>query len=109
MSSTRETSLGRAMTPAERCYLSQAFLDIASFDYRYQPKFDREYFRAKYPGFGDDVIDILVLYERGIRFKEFKALLKKGRIPKPAPALVEIKRYEEGYSPFEGGFERMSS
>jgi hypothetical protein len=49
-----------------------------------EPEFNRDYFRAKYPGFSVDVIDILALYEKGMRFKEFKVLLKKGRAPEPA-------------------------
>ena len=74
-----ETSLGRAMTPDELEYLSKAFLDISAFDYKNEPVFDRKYFKAKYPGFTDDVIDILVLFEKGIRFKEFKQLLEGAR------------------------------
>lgn len=51
MSNPCETSLGRAMTPTERNYLNQALLDIAAFDYKCQPEFNRKYFRAKYSGF----------------------------------------------------------
>jgi hypothetical protein len=96
-----ETSLGRAMSASELEYLNKAFLDISAFDYKNEPVFDREYFRNKYPGFTDDVIDILVLFEKGIRFKEFKQLLKKGRVPRQK-ALIEIKRFKEGVSPFDG-------
>jgi hypothetical protein len=100
-----ETSLGRAMTPDVLEYLSKAFLDISVFDYTNE--FDRKYFKAKYPGF-DDVIDILVLFEKGIPFKEFKQLLKKGRAPRQK-ALVEIQRFKEGVSPFDGSQCKMGT
>ena len=103
-----ETSLGRAMTPDELEYLSKAFLDISAFDYKNEPVFNRKYFKAKYPGFTDDVIDILVLFEKGIRFKEFKQLLKKGRAPRQK-ALVEIQRFKEGVSPFDGSQRKMGT
>jgi hypothetical protein len=87
------------MTPDELEYLSKAFLDISAFDDKNDPVFDSKIFKAKYPGFTDDVIDILMLFEKGIRFKEFKHLLKKGRAPR-RKTLVEIQRFKEGVSPF---------
>jgi hypothetical protein len=53
------------MNPAELEYLNKASLDLSAFDYKYEPEFNGEYFRAKYHGFSVDVIDILVLYEKG--------------------------------------------
>jgi predicted lipase len=63
--------------------------------------FDRNYFKAKYPGFTDDVIEIIVLFEKGIRFKEFKQLFKKGHALHQM-AFAEIQRFKEGVSPFDG-------
>jgi hypothetical protein len=103
---TNEASLGRAMTSSELEYLNKAMLDINAFDYKNEPVFDRKYFQTKYPGFSEDVIDILVLYEKGVRFKEFRQLLKKGRVPRQQ-ALVEIKRFKQGVSPFDGSSTSM--
>jgi hypothetical protein len=97
-----EASLGRAMTKAELDSLNKAFLDLSAFDYRIQPEYNREYFKRVYPGFDDHVYHIMELYENGMRFKEFKSLMKKGKTPKPKPALIEIQRFKEGYSPFDG-------
>jgi hypothetical protein len=96
------------MTPDELEYLSKAFLYISAFDYKDELVFDRKYLKAKYPGFTDDVIDILALFEKGIRFKEFKKLLKKGRAPRQK-ALVVIRRYKEGVSPFDGSQCKMGT
>jgi hypothetical protein len=103
-----EPSLGRAMTPDELEYLSKTFLDKSAFDYKNDPVFYRTYFKAKYPGFTDDVIDIFALFEKGIRFKEFKKLLNKGRIQRQK-ALVEIQRFKEGVSPFDGSQCKMGT
>lgn len=103
MSEPAEASLGRAMSAVEREHLNRAFLDINAFNYSNQPVFDRDYFKRHYPGFNDHIIDVLLLYESGVRAKEHKQLLKKMKGKTPRPALLEIRRFKTGYSPFADG------
>ena len=98
---TTEASLGHAMTSDEMRFLSDAIFDISRFDYNREPVFDRDFFRTTYPGFPDWVYEILELYEKGIRLKEYKQMLKKRRKREYGKALLEIRRGD--FQPFTGG------
>ena len=82
---------------------------MSSFDYSLQPVYDRHYFKKAFPQFDDYVHEIMELYEKGMRYKEFKAMLKKSKAKAPKPALLEIQRFREGYSPFSEKGETCSS
>ena len=72
-----KASLGRAMSKEEREGISKAVMDIGRFDYSRVQVFDQAYFRKEYPGFADWVYEVLELYETGMRYKEFKAWIRK--------------------------------
>ena len=85
-------ALGRAMTPEERRHIASALIDMSGFDYSSDRVFDSAYFRRRYPGFNDYVYEILELHEKGVRYKEYRALLRKTKKAETAPALVNIAK-----------------
>ncbi len=87
-----QASLGRAMSKEERRGISKAVMDIGRFDYTRVQVFDQAYFRAEYPGFADWVYEVLELYERGMRYKEFKVMMRKKKRDRESRALQGIKQ-----------------
>ena len=87
-----QASLGRATSKEEREGISKSVMDIGRFDYKRVQVFDQAYFRAEYPGFADWVYEVLELYETGMRYKEFKAWMRKKKKNKESRALQGIHR-----------------
>ena len=90
MTDENQASLGRAMSIKEREGISKAVMDIGRFDYTREVVFDQAYFRKEYPGFADWVYEVLELYETGMRYKEFKAYMKKKKKNQESRALQGI-------------------
>ena len=87
------------MTEVERASVNKSSLDASALDYS-PPAYDRKFFEKTYPQFDPCVHEIMELYERGVRYKQYKQMLKSRRAKAPKPALVAITNFKEGYSPF---------